>query len=82
MLVAYGAHLAQAVSRGRTESDDGEWSNREIGPAIAGLAVLVAGAYVTVVSTERIVADPGISNLLGGLFITAPIGVAPEVFGT
>lgn len=47
-----------------------------------GLATLAVGAYFIVFSTEKIVSTLGISKIIGGLFITAPVAALPEVFAT
>ncbi|EYD71469.1 putative membrane protein [Limimaricola hongkongensis DSM 17492] len=43
---------------------------------------MAIGAYFTVFSTEKIVATLGLSKIIGGLFITAPMAALPEVFAT
>lgn len=82
MLGLYILYLAQALLRGRKEREQVEWKKKEIWLAVAGVAVLALGAYFTVRATENIVAALGISKLLGGLFITAPMAALPEVFAT
>ena len=82
MLGAYAAFLAQALLRGRGERASVEWSRREIILAVAGIAALAIGAYFTVFSTEKIVSAIGVSKLVGGLFITAPVAALPEIFAT
>lgn len=82
MLGAYAAYLVQALLRGRVPGRPASWTGREITLAIGGVAVLVAGAYYTVRATEALVAAYGISQLVGGLFITAGMSVLPEVFAT
>lgn len=79
---AYLLFLGQAVVRGRHESESVEWKLREIGLAVAGLAVLAGGTYLTVRATENIVTAFGISKLIGGLFITAIMAASPELFAT
>ena len=81
MLAAYILYFVNALFRGRTEGEQVEWSTRESLLA-AGAASLVVGAYLTVFATERIVESLGISQIVGGLFITATLSVAPEVFAT
>lgn len=44
--------------------------------------MLAAGAYFTVRATENIVGVLGISEIVGGLFITGVMSMAPEVFAT
>lgn len=78
----YLVFLGQAVIRGREEAENVPWKAKEIGLAVAGLAVLALGAYGTVRATENIVTSLGISNLIGGLFITAIMAATPEVFAT
>lgn len=82
MALAYLAFIGQAVFRGREEGQDISWEMREIGLAVAGLAVLAGGTYLAVRATENIAAAFGISNLLGGLFITALVAASPEIFAT
>jgi cation:H+ antiporter len=78
----YLAFAAQALLRGRGEGEDVEWSKKEVGLAVGGVAALVAGAFFTVMATENIVAGIGIEGVVGGLFITAPMAMLPEVFAT
>ena len=82
MLVAYGLYLTQAVYRGREEGESVEWSTKELGLAVAGVGALAVGAYFTVRATENLIAAFGISEVIGGLFITATMSTAPEVFKT
>ncbi|SFH26506.1 cation:H+ antiporter [Palleronia marisminoris] len=82
LLLGYLAYAAQALLRGRAEGHEVEWERKEKWLAAAGLAALGAGAYFTVFSTERIVNAIGISKIIGGLFITAPVAALPEVFAT
>lgn len=82
MGIAYLVFLAQAVIRGRTESEDVQWKRKEFAFAGAGLLILAFGAYFTVRATENIVSALGISRLIGGLFITALMATTPEIFAT
>ncbi|WP_089320220.1 EF-hand domain-containing protein [Pontibacter ummariensis] len=82
MLGIYFIYLTQALLRGKEEGEKVEWKKKEIWLAVAGLAALGAGAYFTVRATENIVAALGISKIVGGLFITAPMAALPEVFAT
>ena len=82
LLLAYIGYLAQALLRGREQGEDVDWSRKEKWQAAAGIAALAIGAYFTVFSTEKIVGSLGISKIIGGLFITAPIAALPEVFAT
>ena len=80
LLAAYACYVAQALLRGRSKAESTEWSKREIWLAMAGVGVLALGAYFTVISTENIIKGLGISRMIGGLFITAPVAVLPEAF--
>ena len=82
MLVAYGVYLGQAIFRGREEGESVTWSTKELGLAVAGVGALAVGAYFTVRATENVIAAFGISEIIGGLFITATMSTAPEVFKT
>ena len=82
LLLGYLAYAAQALLRGRAEGNEVEWKRKEKWMAAAGLGALALGAYFTVFSTEKIVGAIGISKIIGGLFITAPVAALPEVFAT
>ncbi|GAB3833199.1 sodium:calcium exchanger [Pontibacter rugosus] len=82
MLGVYLVYLAQALLRGREEGEKVEWKKKEIYLAVAGLAALGLGAFFTVKATENIVAALGLSKVVGGLFITAPMAALPEIFAT
>lgn len=82
MGIVYVGFLGQAVFRGRTEGKSVKWETREIVLAGAGLVVLAGGTYLAVRATENIAAAFGISNLIGGLFITALVAATPEIFAT
>lgn len=82
MLFLYFLYLGQALYRGKKKAERVQWQKREILLAVAGLAVLAMGAYFTVRATEQLVFAMGISKLVGGLFITAPVAALPEVFAT
>ena len=82
MLGVYVVYLVQALVRGRHERASVEWSRREIALATAGVVALAIGAYFTVFSTEKIVSALGVSKIVGGLFITAPVAALPEIFAT
>lgn len=82
MLAAYFVYLAQAILRERQSKQNVEWHNPEIAIAILGVLVLAAGAYFIVTATERIVSILGISQLIGGLFITSTLSILPEMFAT
>ena len=82
MLGMYVAYLTQALFRGKKESEKVEWKKKEIWLAVAGLVALGLGAYLTVRATENIVSALGMSKIVGGLFITAPMAALPEIFAT
>ena len=80
LLGAYAIYLGQAVLRGRKVGEDTSWTWKEIGKAAAGVGALAIGAYFTVRSTEGLVSAMGISKVVGGMFITAPMAALPEIF--
>lgn len=80
LLAVYGVYLAQALRRDRKQREDVEWTKGEIGMAAAGVLALATGAFFTVRATENIVSALGISRMVGGLFITAPMAALPEAF--
>lgn len=82
MGLAYLVFLAQAVVRGRTESEAVQWKRKELAFAGAGFIVLALGAYFIVRATENIVSALGISRIVGGLFITGIMATTPEIFAT
>ena len=82
MLAAYFVYLAQAIFRERQPKQEVRWHKQAIAIAVAGVLVLVIGAYLIVTATERIVSILGISQLIGGLFITSTLSILPEIFAT
>jgi cation:H+ antiporter len=82
MLAAYIAYAAQAVFRERQEGEKVQWRKKEIFLAVLGALALAAGAYFVVIATDNLVSALGISRLIGGLFITSTLSIAPEVFAT
>ena len=82
MLAAYFIYLAQAVLRERQSGKKVRWQKGEILVAIAGALGLAIAAYFIVTATERLVSLLGISQIIGGLFITSTLSIAPEVFAT
>ncbi|MBE9079070.1 sodium:calcium exchanger [Romeria aff. gracilis LEGE 07310] len=82
MLAAYAVYVAQAILRQRQRGQRVRWGRREIAIALLGVLVLALGAYFVVTATEKIVSILGISELIGGLFITSTLSIAPEVFAT
>ena len=82
LLGMYVIYLAQALLRGQKEGEEVKWTRKEAWTAVGGIVVLALGAYLIVRATENIVSALGLSNIVGGLFITAPMAVLPEVFAT
>lgn len=82
MLAAYLIYLIQAIARKRVASQEVRWHKSEIAIAVLGVVVLAGGAYFIVTATERIVSLVGISQLIGGLFITSTLSITPEMFAT
>ena len=82
VLAAYFIYLAQAIFRERQSAKKVRWQKGEIVVAIAGALGLAIAAYFIVTATERLVSLLGISQIIGGLFITSTLSIAPEVFAT
>ena len=82
MLAAYFIYVAQAILRERQSRKKVRWQKGEILVAIAGALGLAIAAYFIVTATERLVSLLGISQIIGGLFITSTLSIAPEVFAT
>lgn len=82
MLGAYGAFLIHAIVKGRQVGEKVEWTLKKIWLSIAGAFAIAAGAFFIVKATENIVSVLGISEIVGGLFITGIMTTAPEVFKT
>lgn len=82
MLAAYLVYLAQAIFRERRSKQNIQWRKSEIAIALLGVLILGVGAYFIVTATERIVSILGISQLIGGLFITSTLSILPEIFAT
>ena len=82
MLAAYFIYLAQAILRERQSSKKVRWQKDEILIALAGALGLAIAAYFIVTATENLVSLLGISQIIGGLFITSTLSIAPEVFAT
>ena len=82
MLAAYFIYVAQAILRERGSKKKVRWQKGEILVAIAGASGLAIAAYFIVTATERLVSILGISQIIGGLFITSTLSIAPEVFAT
>ena len=82
MLAAYFIYLAQAILRERQSGKKVRWQKGEILVALAGALGLAIAAYFIVTATERLVSLLGISQIIGGLFITSTLSIAPEVFAT
>jgi cation:H+ antiporter len=82
LLALYILFLLQAILRGRKEKERVSWSTGEIIKATFGVIALAGGAYLTVKSTESLVKTFSIPEIIGGLFITAPMAALPEIFAT
>ena len=82
MLAAYFIYVAQAILRERQSGKKVRWKKGEILIAIAGALGLAIAAYLIVTATEQLVSLLGISQIIGGLFITSTLSIAPEVFAT
>ncbi|WP_019505326.1 sodium:calcium antiporter [Pleurocapsa sp. PCC 7319] len=82
MLAAYFLYLAQAIFRERQSSKEVRWRKGEVIVALAGALGLAIAAYFIVTATERLVSLLNISQIIGGLFITSTLSIAPEVFAT
>jgi cation:H+ antiporter len=82
MFAAYFVYLAQAIFRKCQDGQEVRWKKKEITLAVLGAIALAAGAGFTVIATENIVSALGITRLVGGLFITSTLSIAPEVFAT
>ncbi|AFY55243.1 Ca2+/Na+ antiporter [Rivularia sp. PCC 7116] len=82
MLAAYVIYLGNAILRKRKQRNQVQWNRKEIVTAVIGIVLLIFGAYFTVTATEKIVSNLGISQVIGGLFITATLSIVPEVFAT
>ena len=82
MLGAFVVFLAQSLWRGRGESEQVEWDKKQIKMASLGAGALIAGAYFTVTAAENIISTLGISQIIGGIFITGALSTAPEAFKT
>lgn len=82
MLGAYVAYAAHAIILNRGEGEAVKWNRKESIFALLGVVALMFGAYFIVTATERVVSILGISNLVGGLFITSTLSIVPEIFAT
>lgn len=82
MLAAYFVYLAQAILRERQEKKKVRWGKEEMIIAIAGAISLAVAAYFIVTATEKLVTLLDIPQIVGGLFITSTLSIAPEVFAT
>lgn len=82
MVGAYAAFLAHAIIRGRKEGEKVNWDKKDIALSAAGAAAIAAGAFFIVKATENIVSALGISQIIGGLFITGTMVTLPEIFKT
>jgi cation:H+ antiporter len=79
---AFLAFYLQALLRGRGTGERASWTHKEILLALAGVVALGGGALVAVQATERLTEATGIPAVLGGLFFSATLSVAPEAIKT
>jgi len=82
MAAVFVAFYLQALLRGRGDGETVSWSRAEILWGLAGVAALGGGAWLAVLATDRITAAVGLSQLIGGLFISSTMSVAPEAIKT
>ncbi|MFC4989598.1 sodium:calcium antiporter [Saliphagus infecundisoli] len=82
LAIAYLIYAGQALVRGRQEGENVQWTRKEVGLAVAGVIVLAVGSYFAIRATEQLVAAFGISEIVGGLFITGTMSTLPELFAT
>ncbi len=82
MIVAYFIYVSYALNYQSQPTQEVAWKLREVIVAIMGTLVLIIGAYFVVTATQKIVSILGISQLIGGLFITSTLSIIPEVFAT
>lgn len=80
LLAAYLVYATQALVRGRQQGESVQWGRKELWRAGLGLAALAVGAYFLVHATENIASALGMSRIVSGLFITAPVAALPEIF--
>ena len=82
LAIAYLIYSGQALVRGRQEGENVQWARKEVGLAVAGVIVLAVGSYFAIRATEQLIAAFGISEIVGGLFITGTMSTLPELFAT
>lgn len=82
MLGAYLLYAAQALLRGRSDSERVEWKKKEVLLALAGVAAIAAGTYFAVRATEQMASAWGLAKIAAGMFVTAPVAAMPELFAT
>lgn len=82
MIAAYIIFLFNALKTGRIEGEKVEWNKKRIMLSLAGAAAITTGAFFIVIATENIVNIFGISEIIGGLFITGVFTTIPEIFKT
>nr|WP_246068395.1 sodium/calcium exchanger protein [Fodinibius sediminis] len=82
MLGVYAIFLTHAILRGRKEGEKISWEKKDIALSAAGAIAIAVGAFFIVKATENIVSSLGISQIVGGLFITGIMTTAPEIFKT
>lgn len=82
MLITYFLFLFQAMIRGKQQGEKVNWSKKQLIISFAGALAIAVGAYFIVTATEGIVNILGISQIVGGLFITGTLTTVPEIFKT
>lgn len=82
MVAAFVAFYLQALLRGRRRGAAVDWSGAEIAWAVAGVLALGGGAWAAVTATDRLAEAIGLSQLIGGLFVSSTMSVAPEAIKT
>lgn len=80
--VTYGLYLAQAVLKGRNPAAaaGSGFPRRQALRALPGLLAIAGGAVASVLASRQINQALGISDLVGGLFITGLLCALPESF--
>ena len=82
LLATFAVFLGQALLRGRQRRQDVSWERKESLLAVAAVGALAAATYLTVLSAEQIIPALGLSEIVGGIFVTATVSALPETFAT
>lgn len=78
--LAFAVYFAQAVMRGRGKADGSDFPRRRAIGAALGVAAIAAGGVGSVIASRHVNQALGISDLVGGLFITGLLCALPESF--